>query len=52
MEVEGYRLNRPEDVDTPAFLVYEHLVRHNIREIIEVCGNADRVILAKIAANR
>ncbi len=44
MEVEGYRLNRPEDVDTPAFLVYEHLVRHNIREIIEVCGSADRVV--------
>ena len=44
MEVAAYRLNRPEDVETPAFLVYEHLVRHNIREIIEVCGKADRVI--------
>ncbi len=44
MEVEGYRLNRPEDIETPAFLVYEHLVRHNIREIIEVCGSASRVI--------
>ena len=44
MEVEGYRLNRPEDVETPAFLVYEHLVRHNIREILEICGSASRVI--------
>ena len=44
MEVEGYKLNRPEDVETPAFLVYEHLVRHNIREILEVCGSASRVV--------
>ena len=44
MEVEGYRLNHPEDVETPALLVYEHLVRHNIQEVIEICGSPDRLI--------
>ncbi len=44
MEIAGYRLNRPEEIDTPALLVYEDLVRHNIREVLRVCGSAERIV--------
>ncbi len=44
MEIEGYRLNHPERLDTPSFLVFEDLVHHNIREILRVCGIPDRVV--------
>ena len=44
MDIAGYRLNDPDSIDTPAFLVYEEMVHHNIREIIRVCGSAERVV--------
>ena len=44
MQIEGYRLNRPEEIDTPAFLVYEDMVQHNIREVIRVCGSVERIV--------
>lgn len=44
MEIAGYRLNNPENIDTPAFLVYEEMIHHNIREIVRVCGSAERVV--------
>jgi D-serine deaminase-like pyridoxal phosphate-dependent protein len=44
MEIDGYRLNNAEEIDTPAFLVYEDLVQHNIDEIIRICGSAERVV--------
>ena len=44
MEIAGYRLNEPEKIDTPALLVYEEKVKHNIAEVIRVCGSAERVV--------
>lgn len=44
IEIEGYRINRPEDIETPAFLVYEDLVRNNISEVVRVCGSPERVV--------
>ena len=44
MEIAGYRLNEPEKIDTPALLVYEEKVKHNIDEVIRVCGSAERVV--------
>ena len=44
MEIDGYRLKNPEDLETPAFLVYEDLVRHNIEEVLRICGSPERVV--------
>lgn len=44
LEIGGYRLNRPEELETPAFLVYEDKVRHNIREVLRVCGSPERIV--------
>ena len=39
-----YRLNRPDEIETPAFLVYEDMVRYNVAEVVRICGSADRVV--------
>ena len=44
MEIDGYRVKRPEDIETPAFLVYQDLVQHNIDELLRVCGSPERVV--------
>ncbi len=44
MEIAGYRVKHPEDIETPAFLVFEDLVQHNIREVVRVCGSPQRVV--------
>ena len=44
IEVGEYRLNRPGEIETPAFLVYEHLVRRNIAEALRICGSPDRIV--------
>ena len=44
LEVGGYRLNRPDEVETPALLVYQDMVKHNIREVIRICGSPRRVV--------
>ena len=38
MEYGDYKLQNPELIDTPAMLTYSDLVRHNIEEIIRMCG--------------
>ena len=44
MEIEGYLLDSPEVIDTPALLVYENMVQHNIAEILRGCHSVDRVV--------
>ena len=44
LEIGGYRLNRPDEVETPALLVYQDMVQHNIREVIRICGSPRRVV--------
>lgn len=44
ISIGDYRLNRPWEIETPAFLVFEHLVRHNVKEVIRICGSTDRIV--------
>jgi D-serine deaminase-like pyridoxal phosphate-dependent protein len=44
MQIGEYRLNSPDEIDTPAYLVYEDMVHHNIREVLRVCGSAEKVV--------
>ena len=44
IEIGDYRLNRPDEIETPAFLVYEHLIRYNIAEVVRICGSAERIV--------
>ena len=44
MEFDDYRLVALEQIETPAFLVFPHLVEYNIRQLLDICGSADKVI--------
>ena len=44
MEIDGYRLKHPEELETPAFLVYQDLVQHNLDEVLRICGSPERVV--------
>ena len=44
MQVGEYRLNNPQDIETPEFLVYEDMVGYNIDAVIRVCGSVDRIV--------
>ena len=44
MQVGEYRLNDPQDIETPEFLVYEDMVGYNIDAVIRVCGSVDRIV--------
>ena len=44
MEVGDYKLKHPEEIETPAFLVYQDLVHHNIREALRICGSGERMV--------
>jgi D-serine deaminase-like pyridoxal phosphate-dependent protein len=44
IQAGDYKLNGPETIETPAMLVYSEMVRHNIREIVEICGSPKRLI--------
>jgi D-serine deaminase-like pyridoxal phosphate-dependent protein len=44
LESGAYKINDPEKIETPAMLVYEDMVRHNIDEIIRVCGGPDKLV--------
>lgn len=44
MHVGEYRINNPEEIETPEFLVYEEMVQYNIDQVIRICGFAERVV--------
>ena len=44
MKVGEYRINRPESIETPEFLVFEDMVNFNIDAVIKVCGSFDRIV--------
>ena len=44
MKVGEYRINRPESIETPEFLVFEDMVNFNIDAVIKVCGSLDRIV--------
>ena len=44
MKIENYELKRPDELETPVLIVYEHLVKKNISEILKIAGSPDKVI--------
>ena len=44
MEKNGYVVNNPESIETPAFLVFTDRVEHNIQSIIDLVGGPDRLM--------
>ena len=44
VDLGGYLLENPHEIETPAFLVYEELVKHNIQEILKLCGSSNRIV--------
>ena len=40
----NYKLNNPELIETPEHLIFEEKVDHNIKSIISLVGNTDRLI--------
>ena len=44
IDLGGYLLENPQEIETPAFLVYEELVNHNIQEILKLCEAPNRIV--------
>ncbi|MBK16002.1 MAG: hypothetical protein CL770_04865 [Chloroflexi bacterium] len=44
MKIANYELKRPDELETPVLIVYEHLVKKNISEILKIAGSPDKVI--------
>ncbi len=44
MEFQDYKLAHPEQIETPAFLVFLHLVEYNIRQVLDICGSPEKII--------
>ena len=44
MEFDDYKLLHPEQIETPAFLVFPHLVEYNIRQVLDICGSPGKII--------
>ena len=40
----NYKINNPELIETPEHLIFEEKVDHNIKSIISLVGNTDRLI--------
>jgi len=38
LEIDGYRVARPEEIETPALLVFEDRLAHNIKTVIDLAG--------------
>lgn len=44
MEFDDYKLLHPEQIETPAYLVFPHLIKHNIRQLLDICGPPGKVV--------
>jgi D-serine deaminase-like pyridoxal phosphate-dependent protein len=44
MEKQWYELNNPEEIDSPALLVYKNRVASNIKTMINIVGDAERLV--------
>lgn len=43
-EKTWYGLNHPDDIDSPALLIYKDHVAHNIQQMIRIAGDAGRLV--------
>jgi len=39
LEIDGYRVAHPEEIETPALLVFEDRLAHNIKTVIDLAGS-------------
>jgi D-serine deaminase-like pyridoxal phosphate-dependent protein len=39
LAIADYFLKNPEQIETPALLVFEESLDHNIRRVLEICGS-------------
>ena len=45
IECEGYRLSDPEGLETPAMLVFEEMLDHNIRTVCDLAGGGENLMV-------
>jgi D-serine deaminase-like pyridoxal phosphate-dependent protein len=43
-EKTWYGLNHPEEIDSPALLIYKDRIAYNIQQMISIAGSADRLV--------
>jgi D-serine deaminase-like pyridoxal phosphate-dependent protein len=44
LKIQDYRLREPEQIETPAMLVFAPMLEHNIASAVAVCGSTDRLV--------
>jgi D-serine deaminase-like pyridoxal phosphate-dependent protein len=44
LEIRDYRLKEPEAIETPAMLVFQPALEHNLASAIELCGSPERLV--------
>ena len=44
IEQEGYKIATPDAIETPALVVFEAVVDHNIAAMTEEAGRAERIM--------
>jgi len=41
---DWYELNNPEEIDSPALLIYKERIESNIQTMIQIAGDANRLV--------
>jgi len=44
IQIGEYTVKRPDEIETPAMLVFQDLMEHNIRSMIQIAGSPERVV--------
>lgn len=44
LEIRDYRLKEPDAIETPAMLVFEPAMEHNLARALELCGSPERLV--------
>ena len=42
---DGYRLNDPDELETPAMLLFQDVMEHNIRSVCDLVGGGDNLLV-------
>lgn len=45
LNIEGYRVAQPEEIETPSLLVFEELWEHNLRTVLEWAGGPENLMV-------
>ena len=44
LQINEYKLQNPNSIDTPSLLIFEDILYHNIKEIIKICKSTDNIV--------